>query len=127
MKTSKYINYVIDNKVLYKLSILLLLIIIAMVFLGLDPAHASTGGSGSSGESMPWEGPLTAMAASFKGPVAFSIALIGMVICGGMLVFGGELGDFARRAIMLMLAISIMSLGTSLLTSMFGLGGAVII
>ena len=56
------------------------------------PAFASTGGGG-----LPWEGPLQQIQESINGPVAGAIALAAMAIAGGMLIFGGELNDFARR------------------------------
>jgi len=56
-----------------------------------SPAFASSGGS------LPWEGPLEQIQESITGPVAGYIALAAVAIAGGMLIFGGELNDFARR------------------------------
>jgi type IV secretion system protein VirB2 len=61
-------------------------------------AAASTGGS-----SLPWESPLQTIATSMTGPVAYAISLIGIVVAGAMLVWGGEINEFARRLIMLVL------------------------
>ena len=58
----------------------------------LDPAFAST-----SGGNLPWEGPLQQIQQSITGPVAGFIALAAVAVAGGMLIFGGELNDFARR------------------------------
>jgi type IV secretion system protein VirB2 len=57
----------------------------------IEPALASGGGS------LPWEGPLQQIQASINGPVAGAVGLIAVAIAGGMLIFGGELNDFARR------------------------------
>lgn len=89
------------------------------LYLGL-PALAFAGDSGGGGGNVPWEGPLQTISDSLTGPVANAIALIGIVVAGGTLVFGGQLGDFARRAIMLALAVSIMVLAGSFLTNVIG-------
>ena len=63
----------------------------SIIFLSFAPALAS------SGSSLPWEGPLGQMQEAVTGPVAGYIALAAVAIAGGMLIFGGELNDFARR------------------------------
>jgi type IV secretion system protein VirB2 len=73
----------------------------ASVFM-IEPALAGGGGGG-----LPWEGPLQQIQQSITGPVAGAIALAAVAIAGAMLIFGGELNDFARRLI-----------------SLFGAGGA---
>lgn len=80
--------------------------------------------SGSGGD-MPWEGPLTKIKDSLSGPVALGISIIGIVVAGGMLIFGGELGEFARRIIMLVLVISLLVTANSLLTSLFTTGASI--
>jgi type IV secretion system protein VirB2 len=67
-------------------------------------AHAST--SDSSSGSLPWESPLKSLRESFSGPVAYALAIIGIVVTGGMLIWGGEINEFARRGIMLVLVFS---------------------
>jgi type IV secretion system protein VirB2 len=51
--------------------------------------------------------------------------VLGVVVAGAMLVFGGELGDFTRKVIMLILAIALASSGTTVLAILFGNSGAV--
>ena len=65
------------------------------------PALASSGGS------RPWEGPLQQIQESITGPVAGAIALAAVAIAGGMLIFGGELNDFARRLVYIVLVAGI--------------------
>ena len=60
------------------------------------------------------------------GPVALGISLIGIVVAGGMLIFGGELGEFARRAIMLVLVLALLVAANNILTTLFGSAGAMI-
>jgi type IV secretory pathway VirB2 component (pilin) len=80
-------------------------------------AQAST--SDTSTGSLPWESPLATLRTSFSGPVAYAISIIGIVVCGAMLIYGGEINEFARRAIMMVLVIALIVLANSVLTSLF--------
>lgn len=85
----------------------------------IDPALASGGGS------LPWEGPLQQIQQSITGPVAGFIALAAVAIAGGMLIFGGELNDFARRLMYVVLVAGIL-LGSTQIVALFGASGATI-
>jgi len=90
--------------------------------------HAATsagGGLGGTGGALPWEGPLTTIANSIKGPVAYAISLIGTVVTGAMLVWGGEINEFARRLIMLVLVISLIVFASNILTTLFNASAVV--
>lgn len=82
-----------------------------------EPAFASGGGS------LPWEGPLQQIQQSITGPVAGFIALAAVAIAGGMLIFGGELNDFARRLMYVVLVAGIL-LGATQIVGLFGASGA---
>ena len=82
------------------------------------PALAAGGGGG-----LPWEGPLQQIQQSINGPVAGTIALAAVAIAGGMLIFGGELNDFARRLVYVVLVAGIL-LGATQIVALFGAGGA---
>jgi type IV secretion system protein VirB2 len=71
------------------------------------------------GQALPWETPLKTIQQSLSGPVAFSIAVIAMAATGGMLVFGGELTEFTRKACMLVLAIAFLVAGQNLIQTLF--------
>ena len=92
-----------------------------MLFMGSGAAFAGGGGG-----ALPWEGPLTLVATSLTGPVALSISLVALAATGGILVFGGELNAFARQLCVLVLAISFLVAGAGIMTTLFGVGGAVI-
>ncbi|MDK4730586.1 TrbC/VirB2 family protein [Rhizobium phaseoli] len=77
----------------------------------------------SSGGSLPWEGPLQQIQESITGPVAGAIALAAVAIAGGMLIFGGELNDFARRLMYIVLVAGIL-LGATNIVGLFGATGA---
>ena len=77
----------------------------------------------SGGGGLPWEGPLQQIQESITGPVAAAIALVAVAIAGGMLIFGGELNDFARRLVYVVLVTGIL-LGATQIVALFGSSGA---
>jgi type IV secretory pathway VirB2 component (pilin) len=83
-------------------------------------AHAAAGGN------LPWEAPMTAIATSLTGPVAYAIGLIGIAIAGGAMLWGGELTEFGRRACMIGLVVSVLVFAAPMLASAFGVNAAVV-
>ena len=75
---------------------------------------------------LPWERPMTAIATSLTGPVAYAIGLIGIAIAGGAMLWGGELTEFGRRACMIGLVVSVLVFAAPLLASAFGVTAAVV-
>ena len=94
-----------------RFSLVVLLVAVA------TPALASSGGG------LPWEGPLQQIQESITGPVAGFIALAAVAVAGGMLIFGGELNDFARRLMYVVLVAGIL-LGATQIVGLFGASGA---
>lgn len=82
--------------------------------------HAAAGGN------LPWERPMTAIATSLTGPVAYAIGLIGIAIAGGAMLWGGELTEFGRRACMIGLVVSVLVFAAPMLASAFGVNAAVV-
>ncbi|MCM2476166.1 conjugal transfer protein TrbC [Rhizobium sp. CG5] len=102
-----------------KINIILTCAALAAVSVGLaEPALASSGGS-----SLPWESPLEKIQQSITGPVAGFIALAAVAIAGAMLIFGGELNDFARRLCYVALVGGVL-LGATQIVALFGATGA---
>lgn len=95
------------------------IILIFLIAAGTKPAMASSGGG------LPWEAPLEQIQQSITGPVAGFIALAAVAVAGGMLIFGGELNDFARRLMYVVLVAGIL-LGASQIVALFGATGATI-
>lgn len=96
------------------------LLALALMLFTLFPeqAHATTAG----GAGLPWEAPLDTITRSIQGPVAYAISLLGIVTCGGMLIWGGEINEFVKRGIMLVLVISLVILASNVLSSLFATG-----
>jgi type IV secretion system protein VirB2 len=98
--------------------IAIMLLAAPIVLASVAPALASSGGGG-----LPCEGPLQQIQQSITGPVAGAIALAAVAIAGGMLIFGGELNDFARRLVYVVLVAGIL-LGATNIVGLFGATGA---
>ena len=56
---------------------------------------------------------------SMTGPVAKALSLIGIVVAGGMLIFGGELNAFARTVVFIVLVMALL-IGANSFMSAFG-------
>ncbi len=79
-------------------------------------ALASNTGTGV----LPYESWLIKIQESLTGPVAFSVALIGIVTCGATLIFmGGEIGRFMRSLIYIVLVMTMLVGANSLMTQFF--------
>ncbi len=98
--------------------ILAVIMFAAMSFSLSEPVFAGSGGGG-----LPWESPLQQIQQSITGPVAGFIALAAVAIAGAMLIFGGELNDFARRLCYVALVGGVL-LGATQIVALFGATGA---
>ena len=61
--------------------------LISIILLAPETAFAAIGGGGN----LPYEPWLVTLRNSVTGPVAFTLAIVGIVVAGGILIFGGEL------------------------------------
>lgn len=77
----------------------------------------------TSGGSMPWDSPLENVLESIRGPVAYAVSIIGLVTAGATLIWGGEISEFTRRIVYLVLVISLIALSSQSYTAIFS-GGA---
>jgi type IV secretory pathway VirB2 component (pilin) len=82
---------------------------------------ASTG----SGGSLPYESWLTALQNSVTGPVAFAVSIIGIVVAGGVLIFGGDLNAFFRTLIFIVLVMALLVGAQNMMSSFFGKGALI--
>jgi type IV secretory pathway VirB2 component (pilin) len=100
---------------------ILLLALVVGAALYPPAAHAAAAGGGG----LPWDTPLTTLKNDLTGPVAFTISLLAMVACGAALVFGGEINEFVRRIVMLVLVCAFI-VGVTNLASALGITGAIV-
>lgn len=101
-----------------------LLVVGAVMFLAMmlpDSAMATTGAGGG----LPYESWLSDLRDSMTGPVAFTLALIGIVGAGGVLIFGGELNSFLRTIIFLVLVMALLVGAQNMMSGFFGSGAEI--
>lgn len=93
------------------------LLVVAFLLFGIDPVHAADaqGGNGG-GNGLPWEAPMKKLRDSISGPIAFGIALLGIIATGATLIWGGEISEFTRRIIYVVLVVCIIVFANSMLT-----------
>lgn len=94
-------------------------VFLLLLFGIIDPAHAGTASDSTAG-ALPWEGPLKKIRDSIQGPVAFAIALLGIIACGATLIWGGEVSEFTRRIIYVVLVVCIIVFANAMLTTTIG-------
>lgn len=98
-----------------------LLALVAFFLLAPHTAFASEG----TGGSLPYEGWLTNLRNSVTGPVAFTLSLIGIVVAGGILIFGGELNGFFRTIIFIVLVMALLVGAQNMMSTFFGRGAEI--
>lgn len=94
----------------------------ATAFFALVPQRvlAATGGG-----SLPWETPLATVQASLTGPVAVSVALIAIAVAGAMLIFGGEINNFARMGVYIVLVLGLLVMANNFLSALYTTGATI--
>ena len=99
----------------------LLIGLTVVVLLGLShPAAAAAAGGG-----LPYEPWLEKIQTSMTGPVAFAFAIIGIVVAGAVLIFGGELNGFIRTLLFVALIMGLI-IGAQNMMTFFGTGAALV-
>lgn len=100
---------------------LLLLLAVALLVVFAPHAMASEGQGGG----LPYEGPLTQLRYSVTGPFAFTLSILGIVLAGAALIFGGDLNGFFRAMVLVILVVSIIVGANNMLASFFGRGAEI--
>lgn len=98
-----------------------MLLLLALLLLAPHPAFASEG----TGGSLPYESWLVNLRNSVTGPVAFALSVIGIVIAGGVLIFGGDLNGFFRTLIFLTLVMALLVGAQNVMSTFFGRGAEI--
>jgi len=87
--------------------------------------HSAFASQGTGG-SLPYETWLTSLRNSVTGPVAFTLSIIGIVIAGGVLIFGGELNGFFRTLIFIVLVMALLVGSQNMMSTFFGRGAEIV-
>ena len=96
-------------------------LLVVFLLLSSDLTFASEGGGGN----LPYETWLTNLRNSVTGPVAFALAIIGVVVAGGVLIFGGDLNGFFRTLIFIVLVMALIIGAQNILSTFFGRGAEI--
>ena len=80
-----------------------------------DNVQAAVG----SGGALPYESWLVNLRNSVTGPVAFTLSIVGIVVAGGILIFGGELNAFFRTLIFIVLVMALLIGANNIMTNLF--------
>lgn len=94
-------------------------VVLLALLLLYSPEVLATEGAGG---SLPYESWLKNLRQSITGPVAFSISMIGIVVAGGVLIFGGELNAFFRTLIFIVLVMALLVGAENMMSTFFGRG-----
>jgi type IV secretion system protein VirB2 len=97
------------------------ILLLAAILLAPHLAFASEG----TGGSLPYESWLTNLRNSVTGPVAFALSIIGIVIAGGVLIFGGDLNAFFRTLVFIVLVMALLVGAQNMMGTLFGRGAEI--
>lgn len=97
------------------------LLIIMLLLIQPETLQAAATGGGS----LPYEPWLVQLQNSVTGPVAFSLSLIGIVVAGGVLIFGGDLNGFFRTLIFIILVMALLVGAQNIMSTLFGKGAVI--
>jgi type IV secretory pathway VirB2 component (pilin) len=109
---------VLDRRTVICIAAALLLAVLLLA-----PQHAIA--SEGSGGSLPYETWLANLRNSVTGPVAFALSIIGIVVAGGVLIFGGDLNGFFRTMIFLVLVMALLIGAQNIMGTFFGRGAEI--
>ena len=98
--------------------------LLIFMFLGLFLFANNTLAAVGAGGALPYESWLVNLRNSVTGPVAFTLSIVGIVVAGGILIFGGELNAFFRTLIFIVLVMALLVGANNIMTNLFQ--GAVI-
>lgn len=95
------------------LAVLLLVFVVCLA-----AAPDAFAGPGTGGK-LPYEGWLNSVRASATGPVAYAFGIIGIVVAGGILIFGGDLNGFFRSMLVVVLVMALLVTANTIMTDLF--------
>ncbi|OCX67835.1 conjugal transfer protein TrbC, partial [Acidithiobacillus thiooxidans] len=75
--------------------------------------------------TLPWDGPIQTLTSNLTGPVATGISVVAFLAAGAALVFGEELGGIAKKALYVVLGISMIVFGNNFMSDL-GITGAMV-
>ena len=96
-------------------------LILAVFLLSPDYAFASSMGGGG----LPYETWLNRLRESATGPIAYTVAIIGIIGAGTGLIFGGEINGFLKSICFIVLVMALLVGANAMMSSLFGRGAEI--
>ena len=118
-------NHVMKRSALFSSNTRLFFSLFALQFVWTFFLSQDAFASEGTGGSLPYESWLTNLRNSVTGPVAFALSMIGLVVAGGTLIFGGDLSGFFRTMIFLVLVMALLVAAQNIMGSFFGRGAVI--
>lgn len=81
----------------------------------------------ASENDLPWNSALEKLVNAFSGKTALLVSMVGIFFAGGMLIFGGDLGNFGKTVMMVVLVGSMMGALSSIASKFISTEGALLI
>ncbi|MDY6399244.1 MAG: TrbC/VirB2 family protein [Synergistales bacterium] len=78
-------------------------IFISLIVCAPFEAHAGKATDPKGDKTVPWSSGLSELVNILSGPTALFISMLGLFFAGGILIFGGELGNFTRMLMMVII------------------------
>ena len=96
---------------------LLVILLLAFSIFFTENVFAAEG----TGGGLPYENWLAKLRDSLTGPVAFAVSIIGIVVAGSTLIFGGDMNGFFRTLVFIVLVMALV-IGANNMMGFFGRG-----
>ena len=81
----------------------------------------------ASQNDLPWNTALDKLVNAFSGRTALLVSMIGIFFAGGMLIFGGDLGNFGKMIMMIVLVGSMMGALSTVASTFISTEGCLIL
>ena len=102
--------------------------VVTVLFVALAVLLNCTDAFAAASSDLPFVSPLDKLREAMQGPVAQSAAIIGIVVAGATLIFGGDLNGFFRSVLFLVMIVALIILADKFLKFSSGksVSGAVV-
>lgn len=94
-------------------------LVVAALYLASTATALASNGGGQAG-TLPWDNTLGALTGILSGSIAKYISIVAIFVAGLALIFGEDLGAFAKRLLMIVIAIAFLVGASSIATSFVG-------
>ena len=81
----------------------------------------------ASQNDLPWNTALDKLINAFSGRTALLVSMVGIFFAGGMLIFGGDLGNFGKMVMMIVLVGSMMGALSTVASTFISTEGCLIL